>query len=167
MEGQIIVPRAVLGILLFVHLLLNYAGASGACHGYINPKLLKGAIWTELVLVTAYIIYDKFQTPPIDGWFLAIVGYVVVYGFILMTWFFYDINTKLCKDEVYEMTINARLKSSLGEQYLRGTVIEREQEIEVWLPYRKDLDPNISKTRIQFVKFKEVKYATTIIVEPA
>ena len=98
---HIIVSRAILGLLILIHLFAGYA--SGISWGHINRKVLHGVIITELIAVTAYIIYDNLQTPPYDGWFLAIIGYIVVYGLILLTWAVYLIYTILDKAYLYSI----------------------------------------------------------------
>ena len=62
---HVIESRAILGFLILIHLFVGYA--SNISWGYINRKVLHGVIITELIAVTAYIIYDNLQTPPHDG----------------------------------------------------------------------------------------------------
>jgi len=89
MEG-IIVSRFILFILVFVYLLIGYASKIDM---YINAKVLDTAFAVQIVGLTAYIIYDNILAPPKDGWFFAILGYLFVYGIIIMVWFMYDFKT--------------------------------------------------------------------------
>lgn len=160
---QYIESRVILGLLCLIHLFLSYAGSTGACHGHINRKALNYTVLAELILVTAYVIYDNLQTPPYNGWFIAIVGYVFVYGMICMTWATYCIYALLDKDKAYEMTINSHVRLQ-NEDYFKGVVIEQRREIEVLLPYLQNLVPKNDKNKKPKVKFQEVLHGRYIIV---
>ena len=75
--------RVILGMLCFMHVFILYA--SQCPLGPIKRRTLESVIFTEFIAVTAFIIYDNLQTPPYDGWFLAILGYTFVYGLIFLT----------------------------------------------------------------------------------
>lgn len=142
--------RILLGSLCIIHLLVIY----GIQYpwGHIRDKVLGGIILTELIGVTAYVIYDNLQTPPQDGWFLAIIGYILVYSLILMTWLGYLIFTLLDKDKIYEMTI-AHHVCIQNAHYLQGTVIERKHKIPVILPilpYSSELHESNIKPKVKF-----------------
>ena len=150
---EIIGSRVILGVLILIHLLACHA--SGTSLGHISRKVLNGVILTELVAVTVYIIYDNQQTPPRDGWTLAIIGYLVVYGLILTTWTSYYIYTVLDEDKVYEMTISDRV-SFTDSDYFRGTVIDDDCEVEVLLPYEDKLKPKNESDKTLKVKYDNV-----------
>jgi len=134
---NMIEARVILGILCFIHLFLGYAGASGAVHSLVNKKVLNGLILTELILVTVFVVFDNLQTPPHDGWPLAILGYLFVYGLIVATWWVYNFYTFLKKDKIYEMTIDSRVRFS-NKDYLGGVIFNGKREIEVLLPYKEE-----------------------------
>ncbi len=142
--------RVILGLLCLIHLFAGYA--LKVPWGHINKKVLNGFFLTELVAVTAYIIYDNLQTPPHDGWTLAVIGYLFVYALILMTWAGYSSYTGLDEDKVYEITIKERIYF-LNDFYLRGTVIDEGKEIEVLLPYAPELVAAARNGKKQNVKF--------------
>lgn len=147
--------RVILGVLCLIHVLVNLV--SSCPWGPIKRKVLDGIILTELIAVTSYIIYDNLQTPPYDGWFLAIIGYILVYGLILMTWFMYGIFTVLDRDTVYEMTITHHVHF-MNEDYLEGTVVlERSGiKITVLLPYSSELLASAEAHIKHNVKFDNV-----------
>lgn len=150
---NIIESRAILGVLCFIHVIVIYAAQCP--WGHIKRKVLDGIILTELVSVTAYIIYDNLQTPPYDGWFLAILGYIVVYGLIFMTWIMYNIFTFLDKNKIYEMTITRHIHF-MNKDYLEGSIFEEESKINVLLPYSAELDPATKDKLKQNVKFDNI-----------
>lgn len=158
--------RVILGILCLIHIFINYAGARGAYRGHINKKLLNSLFVIEIFAVTAYVIYDNIQTPPQDGWFFAIVGYLFVYGMMFLTWALHCIYALLEPDKVYEMTVKNRRKLFENE-YLQGTVVEENHNLDVYLPYSENLDLKKDTNKQQNVKFKEVLRGTYIIVELA
>lgn len=158
--------RVILGLLCLIHLFITYAGAAGAVRGHINKKTLKVFMTTELFVVTAYIIYDNLLTPPYDGWFAAILGYIFVYGMLLMTWASYSIYASLDENKTYEMTIDKHVRM-WNIDYFGGTVIENNQEIEVFLPYIPQLVSSDENTRKQKVKFDEVLRGCYILVKLA
>ena len=87
---NIILSRAILFALVFVHLLIGYASKIDM---HINAKVLDAVFAVEILALTAYIVYDNILSPPRNGWVLAIIGYLVVYGIIFMTWFVYGLKT--------------------------------------------------------------------------
>ena len=149
---NLIESRVILGILCLIHIFAIYG--SKCPWGHVKGKVLNTIIITELVVVTAYIIYDNLQTPPYDGWFGAIVGYIIVYSLILMTWFAYGIFTVLDKDKVYEMTITHQVHF-MNEDYFKGTVIKERSgvKITVLLPYSSELQATAEGYTKQNVKF--------------
>ena len=163
---HLIKARVILGILCLIHIFINYAGAQGAYRGHINKKLLNSLFVIEIFAVTAYVIYDNIQTPPHDGWVLAIAGYIVVYGLIFLTWAIHCIYALLDPNKVYEMTINSHVRA-FNKDYLKGTVVEENHNLDVYLPYSEDLDLKKDSNKRQNVKFKEVLRGTYIIVELA
>ena len=98
MEG-IIASRFILFILVFVYAFIGYASKIDT---HINAKVLDTAFAVQIVALTAYIIYDNIQAPPQDGWFWAIVGYLFVYGFMIMAWFLYGFKT-ISPNKNYEL----------------------------------------------------------------
>ena len=153
--------RAILGMLCFVHIFILYA--IQCPWGPIKRKALNGIILTELVVVTAYIIYDNLQMPPHDWWF-AIIGYLFVYGFICMTWIAYLVFTLLDEDKIYEMTITHHVHL-MNEDYLEGFVYEGKYKYSVYLPYSSELEPLIENNTKLNVKFVNVFRASYIIVK--
>ncbi len=156
--------RVVLGLLCMIHIFVGYAVS--VPWGHINKKVLNGIIITELVAVTSYIIYDNLQTPPHDGWILAILGYLFVYFLILVTWAMYSIYTQLDVDKVYEMTIKTRVRFE-NEDYFGGTVMDGKEEIDVLLPYCPELTPVGEKGRKRKVKFSKFLREFHILVKLA
>lgn len=156
--------RVILGLLILIHLFVCYA--SGISWGHINRKVLHGVIITELIAVTAYIIYDNLQTPPYDGWALAIIGYLLVYGLIVMTWMVYRIYTMLDKDKVYEMTLRDHVRF-MNNDYFRGTVITNNRKVEVYLPYSEELKPKDKTDKRRNVKYDNVLRGIHILVKSA
>ena len=156
--------RVVLGILCLIHVFVNYG--MQVPWGHINKKVLDGVILTELIAVTVYIIYDNLQTPPYDGWLLAILGYILVYALILMTWFGYNVYTLLEVDKIYEMTITQHV-CFMNDDYFLGTVIEGENKYEVLLPYSPELSPTSEVSKKQNVKFDNVLRGEYILVKLA
>ena len=98
MEG-IIVSRFILFVLVFVYLLMGYASKIDM---HINAKVLDTAFAVQIVALTAYIVYDNIQAPPEDGWGFAILGYLFVYGIIIMVWFLYGFKT-ISPNKNYEL----------------------------------------------------------------
>ena len=160
---NLIEGRVILGFLCLIHLFLNYAGASNAVHDLVNKKVLNFLILTELVAVTAFVIYDNIQTPPYDGWFAAILGYLFVYFMIGSTWLLFYLCTFLEKDKVYEMTIETKVLLR-NKQYFGGTVISNGEEVEVLLPYKEEYLA-LEKPRKVNVKFN-ILMRGYYIVEP-
>ena len=150
--------RVILGLLCLIHLFAGYA--INVPWGHINKKVLNGFFLTELVAVTAYIIYDNLQTPPYNGWILAVIGYLLVYGLILMNWAGYYIYTELDKDEVYEMRLSDHVRF-MNNEYFRGTVMADNREVEVYLPYSENLKPEETRN----VKFDNVLRGVHILVK--
>ena len=161
---HLIESRVILGLLILVHLFANYA--SCISWGHINRKVLHGVIITELVAVTAFIVYDNLQTPPYDGWTLAVIGYLLVYSSILMTWTCYYIYTELDKDKVYEMTLRDHVRY-MNHDYFRGTVMADNGEVEVFLPYSEELKPKDKTDKKRNVKFDNVLRGIYILVKLA
>lgn len=128
--------RVILGVLCCMHMFIIYAAQCP--FGPIKRKALDGIILAELIAVTAYVIYDNLQTPPYDGWFVAVLGYIFVYGLILMTWVVYGIFTVLDVDKVYEMTIMHRVHF-MNKDYFKGTVFDGKYKRTVLLPYSQEL----------------------------
>lgn len=142
--------RVILGLLCLIHAFAGYA--LRVPWGHLNKKVLNGFFITELVAVTAYIIYDNLQTPPHDGWTLAVIGYLFVYALILMIWSGYSIYTELDEDKTYEMTIKDHIRF-MDDDYFRGTVTDGKKEIEVVLPYDEKLVSAAKSGQKQKVKF--------------
>lgn len=163
---HLIESRVILGVLCLIHLFINYAGAVGAYRKHINKKLLNSAFTVELFIVSAYVIFDNMQTPPHNGWVLAIAGYIIVYGLIFLTWAIHCIYALLEPNKVYEMTINSQVKA-FNKDYLKGTVIEENHSIDVYLPYTTDLVYKDGTDKKQKVLFNEVLHGTHIIVKTA
>ena len=156
--------RVVLGLLCLIHVFANYG--SLIPWGHIKKSTLNSFILTELIIVSAYIMCDILQTPPRDGWFIAILGYIFVYAMILLTWLLYSIFTLLEKDKIYEMTITHRVAFMNGD-YFKGTVVEGEREYTVILPYSLKLLPLAEANMTQKVKFNTVIRGRYIMVKPA
>ena len=155
---NVIEGRAILGMLCFIHMFILYA--SQCPWGHIKRKVLDGIILMETIAVTTYIIYDNLQTPPYDGWLLAILGYILVYGLIFMTWVMYGIFTVLEKDKFYEMAVTRHVHF-MNEDYLVGTVVETDtaelkRDYTVLLPYSPELYPLIKANIKPKVKFDNV-----------
>ncbi len=157
---NLIESRVILGILCLIHMFAIYG--SKCPWGHVKGKVLNTIIITELIAVSAYILYDNLQTPPRDGWFLAILGYIFVYVLILMTWAVYSIFTILDKDKVYEMTITHRVHF-MNEDYFEGTVLKDDVEIKVLLPYSQELYPITEETIKQKVMFDNVIYGNILV----
>lgn len=157
---NLIESRVILGILCLIHVFAIYG--SKCPWGHVKGKVLNTIIITELIAVSAYILYDNLQTPPRDGWFLAILGYILVYVLILMTWAVYSIFTILDKDKVYEMTITHRVHF-MNEDYFEGTVLKDDIEIKVLLPYSQELYPITEETIKQKVMFDNVIYGNILV----
>ncbi len=160
---NLIAGRVILGLLCFAHLLINYAGAVGAFHKPISQKGLKAAMLAELIAVTAYVVYDNIQTPPYDNWTLAIIGYVLVYGLILMTWEVYSVYALLDKDDIYAMK-PIQFVTFGGKPYLQGLVEEKHHKIDVLLPREEFSDMEKTQPKMIPVKFKQVLKGREIIV---
>lgn len=153
--------RVILGLLCLMHLFACYA--IRVPWGHLNKKVLNGFFLTELVAVTAYIIYDNLQTPPYSGWVLAVIGYLFVYALILMTWSGYSIYTELDEDKTYEMTIKDHIRF-MDDDYFRGTVTDGKKETEVILPYAPELVSSAKAGQKQKVKFDRfVKYGHILV----
>lgn len=161
---NLIEGRVILGLVCLVHLFANYA--VGISWGHIKKRTLNGFIIAELIAVTAYIIYDNLQTPPHDGWGLAIVGYALVYALILMTWLGYSIYTELDDNKTYEMTIKEHIRL-MNKDFFRGTVMNGKKEVEVLLPYSEELVPSDENSKKKNVRFAEVFRAGYILVKVA
>ena len=156
--------RVILGLLCLIHMCAGYALRVPCEH--INKKVLNGVILTELVAVTVYIIYDNLQTPPYNGWFLAVIGYLFVYAIILMTWAGYSFYTQLDEEKIYEMTIKDHVRY-MNRDYFRGTVIDGKNEVEVLLPSSPNLVSSIEAGEKQMVKFDEFFGECNILVKLA
>ncbi len=89
---NLILSRVILFALVFVHVLIGYASKIDL---HINAKVLDTVFAVEILALTAYIIYDNILYPPHNGWVLAIIGYLFVYGVIFMTWVVYGLKTIL------------------------------------------------------------------------
>ena len=145
--------RVILGMLCLIHVFAVYG--SKCPWGHIKKNVLNGIILTEIIAVTVYVIYDNLQTPPHNGWFLAILGYIFVYGLILMTWGAYFCFTLLDENKIYEMTITHHVHF-MNKDYLKGTVFDGECELTVLLPYPQELYPLTEASKKQKVKFDNV-----------
>ena len=157
--------RVILGVLCLIHIFAIYGAKCP--WGHVKGKVLNTIIITELVVVTAYIIYDNLQTPPYDGWFWAIVGYIFVYSLILMTWFAYGIFTLLDKDKIYEMTITHQVQF-MNNDYFQGTIVQESSgvKVTVLLPYTSELLPSAKSHIKQNVKFDNI-FKGNIVVKRA
>ncbi len=164
MEETFIESRVVLGLLCLVHLFVNYAGATGAVRKHIDRSILNSVILAEIIVVTAYIVYDNFCAPPHDGWFMAVIGYLIVYGLILLTWLAYCTHSILDKNKSYEMDIASHIRF-LNEDYFRGTVIDDNQEVDVLMPFDEKYLVNGKPQKVT-VKFKEIIQGLHITVTP-
>jgi hypothetical protein len=145
--------RVILGMLCFMHVFMLYA--SQCPLGPIKRRTLESVIFTEFIAVTAFIIYDNLQTPPYDGWFLAILGYTFVYGLIFLTWVAYGVFARLDENKVYEMTITHHIHF-MNKDYLQGTVFDGKYEQTVLLPYSQELYPLTEDNIKQKVMFDNV-----------
>lgn len=163
---NLIESRVILGLLCLIHIFANYAGANGAVYGHINKGVLNGLIGAELLVVTAYIVYDNLCVPPYDGWTTAILGYFFVYGLICLTWLVFRIYTLLEEDKIYEMIVSARVRFK-NKDYFKGMVIEGEHEVEVFLPCSLQSESTIKAGKKPRVKFAEVLRGLHILVKPA
>lgn len=162
MDGYI-TGRVILYGVMWIHLSINYPCLDGAIKWHISKKALKTFIGLELIAVTSFIIYDNIQEPPYNGWFLAIVGYAVVYGMICMTYWALYRNTILEKNQVYAMTIIGK-ETYYGQTYFRGYVVINNREINVFLPQYELKNTQRKQTKIVPVKFEKVLKAEYIIV---
>ncbi|MBR5599429.1 MAG: hypothetical protein IKW39_05250 [Alphaproteobacteria bacterium] len=154
--------RVVLGVLCLIHLLFIFA--SQCPWGHIKAKVLDGIFLAELIMVTAYVMYDNMLAPPYIGWFWAIVGYLFVYALIVITWLVYGIFTLLDEDKVYEMKINQAV-NIMSKDYFKGTVTNGKNEYEVYLPYSSDLQSLIENNIKPNVKFDRVIKGIYVIVK--
>lgn len=160
---NLIEGRVILGLLCLVHLFVNYAAGVGARHEPLSKKVLNGVILTELVVVTVYVICDNLQTPPHNGWLLAIVGYFFVYGLIFVTWILHCIYALLDQNKVYAMTPQ-QFVPLYGGSYMKGTVEEDNHKIDVFLPHAEFANLEKTHPKILPVKFKQVLRGRSIIV---
>lgn len=151
---EYIESRVILGLLCLIHLFIGYAGSTGAVHGHISKKVLNGVILLEVVWVTAYVIYDNLQTPPYDGWFVASIGYGLVYGLIFVTWEALQPNVALAKDKTYKMHFTGHVRY-LNEEYMQGEAEEGKRKVVVLLPYKEEYTasdrPNWQNVRFDYV----------------
>ena len=83
MDG-IIVSRFILFVVLFCHVLLGYAGP--ALFKHIKAKVYDALFATEILALTGYIVYDNIVNPIQIGWGFAVLGYLFVYGAVVLTW---------------------------------------------------------------------------------
>ena len=147
MEG-IIGGRLFLLAVFVLHLFLCYGCRN--VYSVINRKVLNGVFTAELILITAFVIYDNIRALPQD-WFLAIVGYILVYGIIVTTWLAYSDYTLLEKEKIYLMSIKSKV-SFLDTDYYQGVVVAGKHKVSVLLPY----DEKCLIAELQKVKFEKI-----------
>jgi len=82
---NIIISRVILFAVVIVHTFIGYGGPA-VFTKHINAKLYDTLFAIEILALTSYIVYDNILSPPHDGWVLAIVGYIIVYGVVVLSW---------------------------------------------------------------------------------
>lgn len=146
---NIITSRAIFMWLVIFHLFVGYA--SRAARDHINRHLLNCIFIVELLVVTAFIIYDNVCNPIEGSAFWPIVGYLFVYFLIWMTWFLYRPNAILDKNVAYKFVADKPVEF-LGKKYMNGYAEVRSNLIPVLLPF----DEYAGIDRPTWVKFYEV-----------
>ncbi len=96
---NIILSRAILFGVFVIHLFIGYAIKTVK---HVNSKFLDTAFALEMFVLTTFVVYDNIQSPPYNGWALAISGYLLLYGLIVLEWWAYGAKT-IENDKVYEL----------------------------------------------------------------
>ncbi len=164
MEDSIIISRAILGMVCVINLFIGYAAVSGVVKRAISKKSWITVFVVEVVLITAYILYDNIfvSSHHQNGWLVAILGYAFVYLMAFLAWIsFYD-NTRLKKDKVYLMK-RIGIISFTDQEFVEGEIEEGGKKIRVLL--------DNTLTRAEIPAVCEVKFDSVenhyIIVRPA
>ena len=161
-----ILSRVLLGALCLLNAFLCYCGFSGSVKKHINRFGYYLFYAFEFAAVTAYIGYDNMQSPPIDGWYVAFCGYLLVYVLMLMAWGALYSNTVLDVDKTYDMYVEPyTIAHFMGDDFIIGYVMEHKIKWNVWLPWKEFEALRISSQNIVIsVKFKEVLNGNNIVV---
>lgn len=166
---NLITSRVILFAIFVVHVFLGYGGPA-VFNKHIKAKVYDALFAVEISAMTAYVIYDNITCPtPHDGWFLAILGYIFVYGVVTMTWVVFEsltINPK----KVYKLT-NIKHKVHVINQGVLvngvvGTIREGWREFEVILPdeeaYTQVLDDNPIYVKLEAIRKDNVILVTRV-----
>lgn len=152
--------RWALVFFCLVHLVVFYAASAGVVRMHINRRLLKNIMFSELAVVTGFLLCDTLR---ISQRFVLIICIVIVYVLIFMTWLVLRINTKLDCNKIYAMTVKNEAYYA-DNLYFEGYVKEKSREIKVLLPQSELQNPKRKQYRIVPVKFKEILNGAEIIV---
>lgn len=164
MEDSIIISRAILGMVCVINIFIGYASTRGFVKRAISKKSWITVFVVEVVLITAYILYDNIfvSSHPQNGWLVAILGYAFVYLMAFLVWFSFYNNTRLEKDKVYLMK-RVVMISFTDQEFVEGEIEEGGKKIRVLL------DNTLTKAEVPAVC--EVKFDSVedhcIIVRPA
>ncbi len=97
---NLILSRLVL--LLFVAVNLFIGARSDSVWHPLNKKAVHCFFGTEVLLLTAYIIYDNLMTPPYCAMIFAVIGYLFVYFFWTISYLSYIFYTNISIDKEYD-----------------------------------------------------------------
>lgn len=163
---EIIESRVILAIFCFIKILMGY-GAS-AVNQPISRKMRNAVFIAELVIITAYIVYDNICYPPYSGWLLAIVGYVFVYAVMFMAWITYGIHSLLDVNTVYEMNVRKKVLFTdsaylAGKTFISGIVNVKGKDVEVILPCQEFDALQTENKKVIKVKVKEIVVPNIIV----
>lgn len=152
---SIILSRVILGLVCVINLFIGYAGVKGFVKRTISKKAWISFLIVEVVLITAYILYDNLFVGchPQDGWVVAILGYLFVYFMAFLAWYVYKDNTLLKKNEIYPFYRVGLAEYADGE-FIKGVVEADGKDVVVFLPQKglpKNLPENI------WVRFRSVE----------
>ena len=101
MDG-LIISRVILFAVVIIHAFLGYGGPA-VFTKHVNARLYDALFTVEILALTSYIVYDNVLSPPEDGWTLAIIGYIIVYAFVVLSWLAFAPLT-IDPKKVYQLT---------------------------------------------------------------
>lgn len=170
--GNLITSRVILFAIFVFHVFVGYAGPA-VLNKHIKAWLYDALFAVEILAVTAYIIYDNIVCPiPHDGWFLAIVGYIVVYAVIILTWVVFS-SLIIDPKKVYKLAdVKHRahiIKEGIFFKGVMGTIREGWREFEVILPdeeaFANVLDDKPIYVKLEYIR-KDLIFVTRFKENP-
>lgn len=157
MEG-IIWDRAFFALVFFVHALIGYGARGFRTH--ISAKTLNVVFGIDFTVLLVVAIYSCCTTPVYSGWFLAIVGYLLVFTVVYSCKLMLS-HYVIVPEKEYIMYVEFKaVRKATKKEVLLGYVKEGNCEVEVAL-YDDDCYKACSADNNEF-KVKLMKFTSNL-----